>query len=108
MPNPNDGTTYTLAQIRNGTGFPKDARFRMVAVAAPPAPPPEGLREIAWHDRTQEDVSGETRGTWGEYQPQGHRAFHVWPPSGDPNADTLYLFDDEVDFNQPAEVSDGR
>lgn len=61
--------------------------------------PPAGLRQVGWHDRTQEDVSGVERGTWGEYQTQGHRAFTPWP-----SGDTIYLFDDEVDFDRPAPV----
>ena len=57
------------------------------------------IRDIETKDRLTGDVSWEI-GTWGEYQPQGHRAFT--PVKGD----TIYLFDDEVMSDEAAELND--
>lgn len=61
--------------------------------------PPEGLREIEWHNKADESEYGAALGRWGEQQPQpqGHRAFTPWP-----SGEVLYLFGDEVDSDEPA------
>lgn len=61
--------------------------------------PPEGLRQIEWHDRTASgDDIRDARGTWEGRQCTGAWIFRTWP-----DGDTLYLFDDEIDNDEPAE-----
>lgn len=55
------------------------------------------MREIVYHDRTNEYRPSRARGTWGDRNMQGHRTFHT------DGGDDLYLFDDEVESDEPCE-----